>query len=237
MFSSISLPVAFAQTYYQSPYDNFNVQIPEGWVIEDSTNADTQSSLSSSSQNETTLFDIVPLAKLCSEEDSYPGLNGTFRCLSNYVLISRFNNLHSVPEFKALEQQNKSITSVDLVPLSIETITKGVTLGNSTVEIVNIGATNITYTTVNVTNSQTNQTVQTLPATHAEIRYNLTTPAFSKIFGEGITDHLKSFNLFVVTNDTNTGYAITTNDRNATELAPPEPIPQIMDSFGLIEEK
>ena len=61
--------------------------------------------------------------------------------------------------------------------------------------------------------------------------------AFSKIFGEGITDHLKSFNLFVVTNDTNTGYAITTNDRNATELAPPEPIPQIMDSFGLIEEK
>lgn len=231
----MSLPVAFAQTFYKSPYDNFSVQIPEGWVIDDSSSAEDVLSSILSQSNKTNFFAIVPLAKLCLEEDSYHGFNGTFRCPSNYVLISRFDNLHSIPEFKALEQQNRSITSSDLVPLSIDKITKYVASVNSNVEIVNIEATNITNTTVNVSNSQTNQTVQTLPATHAEIRYNLTIPALNKTLGESINPQLKSFNLFVVSDDTNIGYAITTNDRNATELAPPEPIPQIMDSFALIE--
>jgi hypothetical protein len=235
LFSSISLPVAFAQTYYKSPYNNFSVQIPDGWVIEDSPNAEDIVSSILSQSNKTNLFVIVPLARLCLEEDSYHSFSGTLRCPSNYVLISRFDNLHSISEFKALEQQNRSITSSDLVPLSIDKITQYVASGNSNVEIVNIGATNITNTLVNVSNSQTNQTVQTLPATHAEIRYNLTIPALNRTLGEGINTQLKSFNLFVVSNDTNTGYAITTNDRNATELAPPEPIPQIMDSFALIE--
>lgn len=236
LLSLVALPSGLAQTYYKSPSNNFSIQIPEGWVVEDLSGAtNVSSSMSSPEFNKTNAFSTIPIAKLCQEEDSFSGFNGTVRCISNYLLISRFDNLHSVPKFKEFKQQNKSITSSDLVPLSIDKITEFVASGHTNVKIADIGATNITDTTVNVTNSQTNQTVQTLPATHAEIRYNLTIPALSNSSSEGIIAQLKSFNVFVISNDTTTGYAITTNDRNATELAPPEPIPQIMDSFELIQ--
>jgi len=114
LLSLVALSSGDAQTYYKSPSDNFSIQIPEGWVVEGLSGANNvSSSVSSPEFNKTNAFSTIPMAKLCQEEDSFSGFNGTVKCISNYLLISRFDNLHSVPRFKEFEQQNKSITSSD----------------------------------------------------------------------------------------------------------------------------
>jgi hypothetical protein len=91
---------------------------------------------------------------------------------------------------------------------------------------------NTTDTTVNVINSQTNQTEAILPTKFVEITYESTASGGEAL---GNFQPIKTFNLFVLSNNTNTGYAVLIPGRAITEQEPPQPMKQILDSFELLE--
>ena len=172
---------------------------------------------------------------MCPQEQALPSAGGSHSCQLQSssgtgvgVVFYSFANLHTRPEFAALTSENKSITTSDLLglyfDLNRELREVGVVVFSPQIEIV----TN-TDIAINVFDSQTNQTIGTVPAKYVE---------FIEAYPDGSS--YRNSVLLALSNDTNTGYfvrpSVQEGSQSSTE-APPEAPPfvrQVFDSFELV---
>jgi hypothetical protein len=217
-------------TIFQSGVDGIRVGVPDGWVVDDRFNGTGP------------LFEQVVrqhggeyLAAMCPQDQALPSAGGSHSCQLQSssgtgvgVVFYSFANLHTRPEFAALTSENKSITTSDLLglyfDLNRELREAGVVVFSPQIEIV----TN-TDIAINVFDSQTNQTIGTVPAKYVE---------FIEAYPDGSS--YRNSVLLALSNDTNTGYVVRPSvqegSQSSTE-APPEAPPfvrQVFDSFELV---
>ena len=211
-----SIPNA-TTTVFQSNVDGIRVQVPNGWVVDDKDNTDPNIQQMERSRG------AIELAVLCPQGETLPKIGGGIVCsdgAENYVMIGRFADLGSRPEFSVLVRENKSITISDLLAYYIQFVEQ--------FNFKNFRLLENTDRAVNVTDPQTNQTIAIAPAKHVETSYvsPLGTP-------------LREIDLFVLGNDGNTGYILNAAVSTRTNLSPsPEELTpeqqQIFDSFELL---
>ncbi|MDQ5842438.1 MAG: hypothetical protein M3286_03010, partial [Thermoproteota archaeon] len=217
-FELVILPKTF-----QSNEDGFRVQLPHGWVVEDINSTDPRFEQPSIEHG------VELLARLCPQDEALPAIErGSYTCLfdsltDRKVEILRFADLRTIPEFSALRRENKSITTSDLLAyyLEYQRKTQDPRLFQS-LEIVNN-----TDMAVNVTDSQTNQAIGTVPAKYVEYVH-------STVSGIG---SYKEYVLVVLGNDTNTGYIAQPIQPQGLDIgkAPPVFVKQVFGSFELVE--
>jgi hypothetical protein len=215
--------------------DHFSVQIPEGWVIEDMDNTNSSNFFTDPS------LGTEQIATLCMEQESLPGFGGTYQCVPNTtsppIYIIRYADLHSRPEVKTLERQNRTITALDLLPLKIKILSED-RVASGLPPLQNLRINNTTDVIVNVTDSQTNQTLGTAPAEFVEMTYELPrapgVPDPTPFTFDDDLIRLEMYDLLVLGNNTNTGYEVFAASIPMTEQVP-APVKQIMDSFSLVE--
>jgi hypothetical protein len=177
---------AGAATLFQSTDDSFRIQVPGGWIANDINNTGSASS-------EETRLGYGLLAQLCSQEEQGAGAlspdaasaanNATS---SNSCQGAQEEVVHIIryPDLDTRMQPTSNLTQYHLQKLD-------------EVGYRNMQITNTTDMTVNLTNPLTNETVQTVPATFAEMTYTTATSA----------------------NQTGTGYYILTSTNNTAPNA------------------
>ncbi|MDQ3872772.1 MAG: hypothetical protein M3258_04080 [Thermoproteota archaeon] len=201
-------------TIFQSDVDGFRVGVPSGWIVEDIDNTDPVAR-----HAERTLGGGL-LARLCPKDIATSQVDGTRSCPQGMdsVLIFRYANLKSRPEFADIIQQNRNITTSDLVAFYLKFLELQLNFSDFTLlEDADVE--------VNVTDPHTNQSTTTAPAKYIEITYL-----------DGLGHRLdKDFALLVISNDDNTGYALIPSF--SLPLRPENLPPQyqeIFDSFQLL---
>jgi Ca2+-binding RTX toxin-like protein len=157
---------------FQSTEDSFRLQVPDGWVIQDVNN--TGSTLS----NESTQGYAI-LAQLCPQEEqeeeeqaALSNVSGrgdtTTSCQGSegdIIHIVRYPDLDTrlqVPN--NITTNNGNLTIDNILSYHMQKLQE---VGYRNITIVNS-----TYTAVNLTNPQTNQTVSIVPAQFVEIQYS-----------------------------------------------------------------
>jgi len=243
---------------FESRNDSFRVQVPQGWVIDDVNN--TGSTLESEL---TQGYGI--LAELCPEEDgggqqqealsnvsssnnsnsSSNNSNSTSICQQQaqdeIIHIVRYPNLSARLQL-ALGVNENDTTTDNILSYHLQKLEE---VGYRSIEIVNN-----TETTVNVTNAETNETIETVPAKFVEMTYAtnfapneiregyfISTATNATDPDPGVT---KGYTIFYEGNSTTvanvTSVAQTTT---SDDLLPPLPAPvrQVFDSFGLLAEE
>jgi hypothetical protein len=179
-------------TIYQNNADGFRIGVPKGWVVEDIDNT-----LPLSQDRERQLGFAI-LAMLCPERDALRDKNGTYYCQpdpSVALRILRFAELHTRPEFAAVQENSNNrtiITISDFLAFLTQFLEK---IGSAK----NVQIVDTEETTVNVTDPQTNQTVATGPAEF--VFYNVTLTDKS-----GRDFQVAELDAAILSNDTNTGY-------------------------------
>jgi hypothetical protein len=98
---------------FESKDDGFRLQIPQGWVIQaDDIISDPN---------------IETIAILCLENEALPAIGGGHNCqgaaLTDMILIDRWSDLQSRPEFENITSSNYTITTNDLLALRIQYLT------------------------------------------------------------------------------------------------------------------
>jgi hypothetical protein len=200
-------------TIFQSDVDGFRLEVPNKWIIEDIDNT-----APNALQAERILGGGL-LARLCPEDLAIPQISGKHSCAqaTDYVLIFRYSDLKSRPEFADIIQKNRNITTSDFVAFYLLFLERL------------FGFTNFRLledidTTVNVTDPQTNQTIATAHAKYIEVTY---------LDGLGQRQD-RDIALLIMANDENTGYAlIPSMSIMRPEHSSPEQ-QQILDSFELL---
>ena len=159
-------------TLFQSTEDSFRLQVPDGWVIQDVNN--TGSTLSNES-----VQGYAILAQLCPQEEqeeeeqaALSNVSGrgdtTTSCQGSegdIIHIVRYPDLDTrlqVPNNITTNNGNLAIDNI--LPYHMQKLQE---VGYRNITIVNS-----TYTAVNLTNPQTNQTVSIVPAQFVEIQYS-----------------------------------------------------------------
>ena len=159
-------------TLFQSTEDSFRLQVPDGWVIQDVNN--TGSTLSNES-----VQGYAILAQLCPQEEqeeeeqaALSNVSGrgdtTTSCQGSegdIIHIVRYPDLDTrlqVPN--NITTNNGNLTIDNILPYHMQKLQE---VGYRNITIVNS-----TYTAVNLTNPQTNQTVSIVPAQFVEIQYS-----------------------------------------------------------------
>ena len=143
---------------FQSITDSFSIAIPDGWVLQDVYNTDTDTLLDEMMQGSRLLV------QLCPEEQAVADIEGTHSCeeSNESVYIQRYPNLADEPEFTSII--NSNITNEDLLDYHIVKLQK---LGYSEISILQ--KSNLT---INVTDTETNETIAIVPANLIDMRYN-----------------------------------------------------------------
>jgi PKD repeat protein len=237
-------------TLFESRNDSFRVQVPEGWAIDDVNN--TGSTLESEL---TQGYGI--LAELCPEEEegaqqqqqaltnvssSSNSSNSTGICQQQQaqdqiIHIVRYPNLSARLEL-ALSVNDNDTTAEDILSYHFQALEE---VGYRSIEIVNN-----TDTTVNVTNVQTNETIETVPAKFVEMTYAtnfapneiregyfISTATNATDPDPGVT---KGYTVFYEGNSTTADVTsvaqTTTSDNLLPSLAPP--VRLVFDSFELV---
>jgi hypothetical protein len=146
------------ESTFQSITDSFSIAIPDGWVLKDVYNTETDTLLDEMMQGSRLL------AQLCPEEQTVADIEGTHRCegSNESVYIQRYPNLADEPEFASII--NSNITNEDLLDYHIVKLKK---LGYSEISILQKS-----NMTINVTDTETNETIAIVPANLIEMRYN-----------------------------------------------------------------
>jgi hypothetical protein len=201
---------------YQSNADGFRIGVPNGWIIEDINNT------TPANQQAEVQYGAGILARLCPKGQAIPEIAGTYRCAqeSQGVVVARFGNLKSRPEFAGVVRENKNITTSDLLAFFIHQFVE------QRFDFKDIRILNNTDIAVNVTDSHTNQTIATAPAKYVEITYidnlNRVVP--------------RDFALLVLSNDGNTGYGVVPILPVSAKRMGELPLEQrlVFDSFELI---
>ena len=241
---------------FEGTEDNFRLQVPEGWVIDDVNN--TGSTLSEES---TQGYGI--LAQLCPEEqqqqqrvaipnagsnnsDTFSSCNQSENDIIHIVRYPDLDNRLQVGNNGTTANNNMTIDNILLYHMQ-----KLQEVGYRGIEIVNS-----TDTTLNVTDPQTNQTITTVPAKFVEMAYSsvsapneiregyfILTATNATAPNPGMT---KGYSIFYEGTSTAAGAATaatiqetTTTATPSGSLAPiirpaPAAVQQILDSFELI---
>src|SRR5215212_912577 len=233
---------------FQSTNDSFSVQVPDGWIIHDVDNAGF-TSLEESRQG------YVMLAQLCPEEEQQRILsnagsstNSSSTSTSNgcqgaqeVIHIIRYPDLRTRPLANNITATNNNMTTTDNI-LSYH-LQKLQEVGYRDIEIVNS-----IERTVNLTNAQTNQTIQTVPAKFVEMTYatvsapNETREGYFILTATNATapnpGMTKGYSIFyeggssVAATAKNTEEITTASGSLIPSLSPP--VGQVLDSFELI---
>lgn len=210
-------------TIFQNITEGFRVQLPNGWVVEESAFDDETERQAFIAQYGG--WDL--LAIICPQNQALPEIGGVYDCIrapgTDDVGVSFFKsvNLHTRPEFAPLASQNQSITINDIVALDIEFQRER--FGPEVATRLQIE--NQVDRTVNVLDAATNQTVQTVPA--KEVKYRITAP-------EGTIFAL--YSLVVLTDNGNTAYAVHPETPPIqSDEETPSFVRKAFDSFELIE--
>jgi PKD repeat protein len=240
-------------TLFESAEDSFRLQIPEGWIIHDVNNTGS----SSLSEESTQGYGI--LAQLCPQEEggeeqhaALPNVAGnnssdtsSRRCdqtEQHIIHIVRYPNLYARMQLSYNVTTNNSITTDDNILLYH--LQKLQEVGYRNITIVNS-----TYTAVNITNAQTNQTLAIVPAKNVEMTYRTAASALNEIRrgyfiltatnatapNPGIT---KGYSIFYE-GTSNVAVASTAQTTSSTPLSgglpdPPASVRQVFNSFELI---
>ena len=224
-----------AATLFQSTSDSFSIQVPNGWIVDDRNNTGFELS-------EEIRRGYGLLAQLCPEQEQ--GAQALSAGAASAANSTTSNNtcqgaqeeiVHVIryPDLNMRIQPTSNLTQLHLGELQ--------EVGYSNIQI-----TNTTDVTVNLTNPLTNETIQTVPATFADVTY--TTAASNEMR----TGH------YILTSTNNTapnatatkGYAVfyegnsggTNNTLGTAAITPTTSIisplspqvAQILDSFELI---
>jgi hypothetical protein len=161
-------------TTFQSANDSFSIEVPQRWIIHDVDNTGS----SALSEEATQGYGI--LAQLCPEEEereqgaplhNASGVTNIVSCegSENYVIhVLRYQDLDT-----RLQTANNATTS----SINNSVITNDNILSYHLQKLQEVGYRNITIVnsadmTVNLTNPQTNQTIATVPAKFAEMKYS-----------------------------------------------------------------
>ncbi|HET6780001.1 MAG TPA: hypothetical protein VFH09_02425, partial [Nitrososphaera sp.] len=167
--TSQSAAIQNGTTLFQNIDDGFRVQVPEGWVIHDVNN--TGSMLSEES---TQGYGI--LAQLCPQEEE-----------EQQQALPNAGSSNGSDTFSRCDESEQHIIHIVRYP-DLDTrlqLAYNVTTNNMTTDNIllyhvlklqevgyrNITIVNSTYTTLNVTNAQTNQTIAIVPAKTVEMKY------------------------------------------------------------------
>jgi hypothetical protein len=230
----------FGQQVYESAVNGFRITLPAGWVIQD--NDVSLNSLGQNVMANTMGFDTVAIA--CLERNSLPAIGGTVTCevleepggatvtTSADVQIYRFNNLQTKSEFANVIRQGKAIVPLDILPLHMAAIEKISNLVNGYSTSIHFRVESQQDMNVNVvTPAETPGAIppatKTIPAKFVELVITVDTGI--------VTKDVKMFDLLVVSEDQNTGYALVSSRWSpTTTLDAPAPIQQIMTSFELV---
>jgi hypothetical protein len=234
---------------FQSTNDSFSVQVPDGWIIRDVDNAGF-TSLEESRQG------YVMLAQLCPEEEQQRILsnagsstNSSSTSTSNgcqgaqeVIHIIRYPDLRARPLANNITTINNNMTTTTDNILSYH-LQKLQEVGYRDIEIVNS-----IERTVNLTNAQTNQTIQTVPAKFVEMTYatvsapNETREGYFILTATNATapnpGMTKGYSIFyeggssVAATAKNTAEITTASGSLIPSLSPP--VGQVLDSFELI---
>jgi PKD domain-containing protein len=242
-------------TLFQSTEDSFRLQVPEGWVIHDVNN--TGSMLSEESRQG---YGI--LAQLCPQEEGgeqqaaalsnvsgsggdtatscqgsegdiihvvrYPDLDTRLQVPNNNITTANNNNNSS---------SNNNITIDNILLYHMQKLEE---VGYSRIEIVDS-----TDTTLNVTNTQTNQTITTVPAKNVDMTYNTNfapnetkTGYFILTATNATAPNLgttKGYSVFYEGNSAATAETTTTPSGSSLVARPlPASVRQVFDSFELV---
>jgi hypothetical protein len=248
-------------TLFESRNDSFRVQVPQGWVIDDVNN--TGSTLESEL---TQGYGI--LAELCPEEEgggegqqqqeqqaltnvssssnsnSNSNSNSTSICQQQQqaqdeiLHIVRYPNLSARLQL-ALGVSENDTTAEDILSYHLQKLEE---VGYRSIQIVNN-----TDTTVNVTNAETNETIEIVPARFVEMTYAtnfapneiregyfISTATNATDPDPGVT---KAYTVFYEGNSTTanvTSVAQTTTTSDNFQPPLPAPVRQVFDSFELV---
>jgi hypothetical protein len=234
---------------FQSTNDSFSVQVPDGWIIHDVDNAGF-TSLEESRQG------YVMLAQLCPEEEQQRILsnagsstNSSSTSTSNgcqgaqeVIHIIRYPDLRTRLSTNNVTTTNNNMTTTTDNILSYH-LQKLQEVGYRDIEIVNS-----IERTVNLTNAQTNQTIQTVPAKFVEMTYatvsapNETREGYFILTATNATapnpGMTKGYSIFyeggssVAATAKNTAEITIASGSLIPSLSPP--VGQVLDSFELI---
>ena len=235
---------------FQSTNDSFSVQVPDGWIIHDVDNAGF-TSLEESRQG------YVMLAQLCPEEEQQRILsnagsstNSSSTSTSNgcqaaqeVIHIIRYPDLRARPLANNITTINNNMTTTTIDNILSYHLQKLQEVGYRDIEIVNS-----IERTVNLTNAQTNQTIQTVPAKFVEMTYstvsapNETREGYFILTATNATapsvGMTKGYSVFyeggssVAATAKNTAEITTASGSLIPSLSPP--VGQVLDSFELI---
>src|SRR5918999_5566890 len=204
---------------FKSISDKFNIIMPDGWVIQEVYDTDTDTLLEEMMQGSRLL------AQICPKDQAIAAIDGTHSCeqSNESIYIQQYPNLADQPEFDSIA--NTNIRNENLMEYQIMKLQR---LGYNEISILHN-----TNMTINVINSDTNRTiVATVPANLVEMRYN----------SPNSTD-TRGYFVLTATNATSnlgiiSGYSLS-YEANAATLPssfPPEPILSIFKSFEFIKE-
>jgi len=205
-------------TKYQSVSDSFSITVPEGWVVEDVYNTDTDALLEEMQQGSRLL------ARLCPQEQALADTDGAYDCEEAHdsIYIQRYPNLADEPEFASIA--NSNITNENFLNYHMVKLQK---LGYTDISILQ----NIIMT-INVVSADTNNTIATVPANFIEMRYNSTDSIDTK-----------GYHLLAATNATSkagivSGYSLSYEADAATlPSGNPQELEQIFQSFEFVKEE
>ena len=249
--TSVATATTAAGRTFQNANDSFSIQVPDGWIIHDFNNTGF-TSLEELRQG------YVMLAQLCPEEEQQRILsnvggstnsgssisigNGCQRA-KEVIHIIRYPDLNARLLANNVSTINNDMTTTDNILLSYH-LQKLQEVGYRDIEIVNS-----IERTVNVTNAQTNQTIQTMPAKFVEMIYStasapneiregyfILTATNATAPNVGVT---KGYSVFyeggssVAAGRTTTPPEITTASGSLIPSLTP-PVGQVFDSFELI---
>jgi hypothetical protein len=201
---------------FQSIADSFSITVPDGWVIHDVYNTDTDTLLDEMMQGSRLL------AQLCPQEQALGDIEGTYSCeeSNESVYIQRYPNLADEPEFASIA--NSNITNEELLDYHIVKLQE---LGYSEISILQN-----TNMTINVIDTDTNKTIAIVPANLIEMRYNSPN-----------SNDTRGYFMLAATNATSnvgivSGYSMSYEADAATlpSGGPAEPIQRIFQSFEFL---
>jgi hypothetical protein len=202
---------------YQIVSDSFSIAVPEGWVIEDIYNTDTDALLEEMQQGSRLL------ARLCPHEQALADTDGAYNCKEAHdsIFIQRYPNLADEPQFASIA--NRNITNENFLNYHMVKLQK---LGYADISILQ----NIIMT-INVVSADTNNTIATVPANFIEMRYNSTDSIDTK-----------GYHLLAATNATSkagivSGYSVSYEVDAASLPSGNRPeLEQIFQSFEFVKE-
>lgn len=203
VIAAITTPMTavVAQEVFESEDDGFRLQVPQGWVIQD----DDNEPLGPHGED---------IAVLCLENEALPAIAGGYNCeaadLSDYIVIERWPNLQSIPEFENITSSNYTITTDDLLALRIQYLYNngsvfGIKIENSTDVDEFTKLVNMIYTLQDQVN----------------------------IFLTVEVDR-KSSQMYVLSQDRNTGYSIVNSLNNTQTIQHSPAVQEVFNSFEVV---